>query len=68
MLDALRERLREFDPVPIVFDFDKPTRRDLTETVQLLANTSASGGLGVALGVAFGTAFGAALARKKSKD
>jgi hypothetical protein len=40
VLDALRERLREFDLVPIVFDFDKPTRRDLTETVQLLANTS----------------------------
>lgn len=40
VLDALRERLREFDFVPIVFDFDKPTRRDLTETVQLLSNMS----------------------------
>lgn len=40
VLDLLRKQLREFDLVPIVFDFDKPTRRDLTETVQLLANMS----------------------------
>ena len=38
VLDALRDRLRNFDLVPMVFDFDKPSRRDLTETVQLLAN------------------------------
>ncbi len=40
VLDALRDRLRDFDLVPMVFDFDKPSRRDLTETVQLLANMS----------------------------
>jgi hypothetical protein len=40
VLDALKERLRHFDLVPMVFDWDKPTRRDLTETVQLLANMS----------------------------
>jgi hypothetical protein len=41
VLDALKERLRrDFDLVPMVFDWDKPTRRDLTETVQLLANMS----------------------------
>ena len=40
VLDALKTRLREFDLVPIVFDWDKPTRRDLTETVALLANMS----------------------------
>lgn len=40
VLDALKARLRELDLVPIVFDWDKPTRRDLTETVALLANMS----------------------------
>jgi uncharacterized protein YjbI with pentapeptide repeats len=40
VLDALKARLREFDLVPIVFDWDKPTSRDLTETVALLANMS----------------------------
>ena len=32
--------MRELDLVPIVFDWDKPTTRDLTETVALLANMS----------------------------
>ena len=40
VLDALREQLRKFDLVPMVFDFDKPSQRDITETVQLLANMS----------------------------
>ncbi|MBS0510419.1 MAG: pentapeptide repeat-containing protein [Proteobacteria bacterium] len=40
LLDALKVRLREFDLVPIVFDRDKPTSRDLTETVALLASMS----------------------------
>lgn len=40
LLDALKARLREFDLVPIVFDWDKPTSRDLTETVALLASMS----------------------------
>lgn len=40
VLDALTKRLRQADYVPIVFDWEKPTARDLTETVQLLANLS----------------------------
>ena len=40
VLDALKARLRQLDLVPIVFDWDKPTSRDLTETVALLANMS----------------------------
>jgi hypothetical protein len=40
LLDALKVKLREFDLVPIVFDWDKPTTRDLTETVALLASMS----------------------------
>jgi uncharacterized protein YjbI with pentapeptide repeats len=40
VLDALKAKLREFDLVPIVFDWDKPTSRDLTETVALLASMS----------------------------
>jgi uncharacterized protein YjbI with pentapeptide repeats len=40
VLDAIKERLRGFDLVPMVFDWDKPSSRDLTETVQLLANLS----------------------------
>ncbi|MBL8447846.1 MAG: pentapeptide repeat-containing protein [Zoogloeaceae bacterium] len=40
VLDALKVKLREFDLVPIVFDWDKPTSRDLTETVALLASMS----------------------------
>lgn len=37
VLDGLRERLRHFDLLPMVFDFDGPTDRDYTETVQTLA-------------------------------
>lgn len=37
ILDALRSRLRELDLVPIVFDFERPTQRDFTETVTILA-------------------------------
>jgi len=40
VLDGLRTRLRELRYVPIVFDFDKPRDRDLTETVQTLAGLS----------------------------
>ncbi|MBK8501046.1 MAG: pentapeptide repeat-containing protein [Saprospiraceae bacterium] len=40
VLDALREELRKHDLVPIVFDFEPSGNRDLTETVQLLANMS----------------------------
>lgn len=37
VLDGLREKLREFNLLPIVFDFDRPTDKDFTETVQTLA-------------------------------
>jgi len=37
VLDALREELRKRDYLPIMFDFDVPATRDITETVSLLA-------------------------------
>lgn len=37
VLDALRDKLREKNLLPIVFDFDRPTDKDYTETVQTLA-------------------------------
>ena len=37
VLDALREMLRQRNLIPIVFDFDVPARRDVTETVNVLA-------------------------------
>jgi hypothetical protein len=37
LLDALREELRKHDYLPILFDFDVPENRDITETVSLLA-------------------------------
>ena len=38
VLDALREALRTHGYLPILFDFDKPSSRDLTETVSILAH------------------------------
>jgi hypothetical protein len=38
VLDALREELRGRGYLPILFDFDKPAGKDLTGTVQTLAN------------------------------
>jgi uncharacterized protein YjbI with pentapeptide repeats len=38
VLDALRDELRKRDYLPILFDFDKPTSKDLTGTVKTLAN------------------------------
>lgn len=38
ILDAIRERLRAKNYSPVVFDFEKPTTRDLTETVMTLAS------------------------------
>jgi hypothetical protein len=38
VLDALREKLREHDYVPILFDFDVPEERGITETISLLAH------------------------------
>jgi hypothetical protein len=37
ILDALREELRKHDYLPVLFDFDVPASRDITETVSLLA-------------------------------
>jgi hypothetical protein len=37
VLDGLREELRKRDYLPILFDFNVPATRDITETVSLLA-------------------------------
>lgn len=38
VLEAVREELRKRDYLPVVFDFEKPSSRDLTETVSTLAH------------------------------
>src|SRR5215204_4456893 len=38
VLDAIRDELRERDYLPILFDFEKPAGRDLTETISTLAH------------------------------
>jgi uncharacterized protein YjbI with pentapeptide repeats len=38
ILDALRTELRKHNYSPVVFDFDKPDSRDLTETMSILAH------------------------------
>lgn len=38
VLDGLRDALRSLDYLPIVFDFEKPANRDLTETISTLAH------------------------------
>jgi uncharacterized protein YjbI with pentapeptide repeats len=38
ILDSAREKLKEFDYLPIMFDFEKPASRDFTETVRTLAH------------------------------
>lgn len=40
ILDAIRIQLRKLDYVPVLFDFDKPSNRDLTETISTLAHMS----------------------------
>jgi uncharacterized protein YjbI with pentapeptide repeats len=37
ILDALRDKLREYDLLPIVFDFERPDDKDFTETIKTLA-------------------------------
>jgi Pentapeptide repeats (8 copies) len=38
VLDELREALRKQDYLPILFDFEKPASRDITETISTLAH------------------------------
>jgi uncharacterized protein YjbI with pentapeptide repeats len=38
VLDAIRDELRQCGYLPIVFDFEKPAGRDLTETISTLAH------------------------------
>lgn len=38
ILDALRNALREYDLLPIMFDFDRPIDKDITETIKTLAS------------------------------
>jgi uncharacterized protein YjbI with pentapeptide repeats len=40
ILDAIKIQLRQQGYVPLLFDFDKPSERDITETVSLLAHLS----------------------------
>ena len=40
VLDALRNKLREHDLLPIVFDFDKSSDTDFSETIKTLAELS----------------------------
>jgi uncharacterized protein YjbI with pentapeptide repeats len=41
VLDALRDALRQRGYLPLLFDFDRPTDRDFTETIMTLAGMSA---------------------------
>jgi uncharacterized protein YjbI with pentapeptide repeats len=38
ILDAIRDELRRRDYLPVLFDFEKPSSRDLTETISTLAH------------------------------
>jgi hypothetical protein len=38
VLDAIRNNLRQSDYLPVLFDFEKPTNRDITETISTLAH------------------------------
>jgi len=40
VLDAIREELRKRDYLPVLYDFDKPATRDITETMRTLAHLS----------------------------
>jgi uncharacterized protein YjbI with pentapeptide repeats len=37
VLDAIREELRKRDYLPVMFDFEQPVQRDMTETISILA-------------------------------
>ncbi len=38
VLDVIREALRSLDYLPVVFNFDKPASRDITETISCVAS------------------------------
>ena len=38
VLDAIRDELRKRDYLPVLFDFEKPSSRDITDTVSTLAH------------------------------
>lgn len=40
ILDSIKNELRKYDYLPVLFDFNKPLNRDFTETVTLLAKMS----------------------------
>jgi hypothetical protein len=40
VLDAIRRKLRDLGYVPMMFDFERPTQRDFTETIKTLAGMS----------------------------
>ncbi len=40
ILDGLRNKLREYNLLPSVFDFERPTDKDFTETIKTLAGLS----------------------------
>jgi uncharacterized protein YjbI with pentapeptide repeats len=40
VLEAIRDSLREFGFVPMMFDFERPTQRDFSETIKTLAGLS----------------------------
>jgi len=40
ILDQIREQLKTQDAIPVIFDFEKPSTRNLTETVMTLASMS----------------------------
>lgn len=41
LLEGMAAKLREFGYLPIIFDFERPTNLDITETVKILAGLSA---------------------------
>jgi uncharacterized protein YjbI with pentapeptide repeats len=40
VLDSIRTRLRQLGYLPMMFDFERPTQRDFTETIKTLAGLS----------------------------
>jgi len=40
VLDAIRDKLREIGFLPMMFEFERPTQRDFTETIKILAGLS----------------------------